>query len=266
MISYTNYITTPFGKEGSLKEIKNDEYFILLKFIQAKDYSGFYHALDELVKETIPDFDEYNVIEKAYVYLALCFYSVHNTIVTENTVLGPIEYSLGHFFESIDSCCSQIPSSFKYELSSTISAELSIPTQLILTHSEINIDYSTGLTKIKDITLETEKERQDLFKEINPKLAIQLEREMKKRFGADCNLFNDVSVNLILPDIFYIIFQIYMEKLEDYYELLYYSFEYLKWSWDTFKAFTPLETKILFNEFKIDKERQAQERQQSLNI
>lgn len=265
MIFYTNYVTTPFGRECSLKEIKNEEYFVLLKFIQAQDYSGFYSALNELIKETIPNFCEFNIIEKAYVYLALCFYSVHSTVITENTVLGPIEYSIGHFFESIDSCCSQIPPSFVYELSPVIKAELSIPTRLVFTHSEISIDYSTGLSKIKDIVFNTEEEKRDFFKQIDSRLAIRMEKEMKKRFSVNCNLFNDISVNLIQPDIFYFIFQAFAEKLEDYYELLYYSFEYLKWDWNTFKNFTPLETRILFNQFKVDKERQAQERQQSLN-
>lgn len=265
MIKYTNYLTTPFGKECSIKEIKNEEYIVLLKFIEAKDYSGFYHALDEIVKETIPNFSEYNIIEKAYVYLALCFYSVHSSVVTENTVLGPIEYSVGNFFESIDGCCSQIPSIYVYELSPTIKAELSIPTKLNFTHSEINVDYSTGLNKIKNITFTSEKAKQEFFTQISPKLAMQLEREMRKHFGVECNLFNDINVNLIQPDIFYFIFQVFAEKLDDYYELLYYSTEYLKWSWDTFKAFTPIETRILFNQFKLDKERQAQERQQSLN-
>lgn len=265
MIRYTNYLTTPFGKECSLREIKNEEYMVLLKFIEAKDYSGFYHALDEIVKETVPNFEEYNIIEKAYIYLALCFYSVHSTIVTQNTPIGPIEYSVGHFFESIDSCCSQIQPIYLYDLSQAIKAELTIPTRLIITHSDITIDYSTGLSKIKDIVFKNEEEKCDFFKQISPKLAVQLEREIKKRFDVTCNFFNDININLLDPDVFYFIFQIFAERLEDFYELLYYSFEYLKWSWDTFKSFTPIETRIMFNQFKLDKERQAQQRQQSLN-
>lgn len=265
MIRYTNYVSTPFGRECSIKEVKNDEYVVLLKFIQAKDYLGFYFALNELIKETVPDFDEYNIIEKAYVYLAMCFYSVHNTVITENTVLGSVEYSVGHFFESIDSSCSQIPSTVNYQISPEIIAELTIPTRLLFTHTEVNIDYSTGLKKIKDIELKNEEERINFFRQISPKLAMRLEKEIKKQFSANCNLFNNLSVNLIQPDIFYFIPQVYAESLDDHYEVQYYVHEYLKWSWETYAAYTPIETRILFNQFKIDKERQAQERQQSLN-
>ena len=241
MIRYTNYVSTPFGRECSLKEVKNDEFVVLLKFIQAKDYLGFYSAL------------------------ALCFYSIHNTVITDNSILGPVEYSVGHFFESIDSCCSQIPSSVAYHISPDIIAELTIPTKLTFTHTEVGIDYSTGLKKIKDIELKTEEEKINFFHQIKPKLAMRLEKEIKKQFAVNCNLFNDLSVNLIQSDIFYFIPQVYAESLDDHYEVQYYVHEYLKWSWDTYAAYTPIETRILFNQFKIDKERQAQERQQNLN-
>lgn len=262
---YTNYLTTPSGKECELREVKNDEFFVLIKFAQAKDYYGFYKSLDSIIKETIPDFDEYNIIDKAYVYLSCSLYSVHNTIVTENTVLGPIELSLVNLLDAIEISYSKLKMTHSINLSPEIKAELTIPSGLVFTHSEISVNYATGLKKIKDIEFNNAQEKSDFFRKITPKLAIQIEHVIKKEFGIVCNLFNDVSVNLILPDIFYLIMQIYYEKLDDYYELIYYHFEYLKWSFDTFRQFTPLETRILFNQFKIDKERQAREHNQSLN-
>ena len=257
MMFYTNYVTTPSGKGCSLKEIKNEEFFVLLKFIQANDYSGFYTALDSLIKETIPDFDELNIIDKAYIYLSTCFYSVHNTIITETTVLGPIESSLVTLLEAIENAASRLPSAYQYELSPTISTELTLPSKLSFTHSEITIDYLTGLSKIKDITFSSAQD--------DPKIALKLEHVIKKQFSVKCNLFNDISVDLILPDIFYLITQVFAENLDDYYELRYYALEYLKWDYQTFMNFTPLETRIAFNFFKIDKEKQAQERQKALN-
>lgn len=265
MLVYSNYITTPSGKQCDLREIKNEEYFVLLKFTQAKNYSGFYHALDSIIQDTVPDFQDLNIIDKAYVYLAICLYSVHNTIVTENTILGPIELSLVVLLDAIENTYSKLKESFTLELSPTIKAELSLPTKLDISHTEINIDYSTGLTKMRDIVFTSAKEKSQFVSQIDPKIAIKLEKEIRKEFSIRCNLFNDLNVDLIKPDIFYIIMQIFSEKMDDYYELLYYCFEYLKWSFDTFKQFTPLETRILFNQFKIDKERQAEEQSHSIN-
>ena len=197
--------------------------------------------------------------------MAACFYSVHNTIVTENTVLGPIELPLTVLLDALENSYTRLPLTYSYELSPTITTELTLPTKLSFTHTDISIEYLTGLTKIRDIEFNSAEEKLQFASGIDPKIAIRLEHTIKKQFSATCHLFNDISVDLIAPDIFYLIFQVFAEKLDDYYELLYYCFEYLKWSWNTFEQFTPLETRILFNQFKIDKERQAEERQKSLN-
>lgn len=265
MIQHTNYITTPSGKSGDLKEISNKEFLVLLKFSAGKDYLGFYNALDSIISETIPDFEKYNIIDKAYTYLATCLYSVHNTIITETTILGPIQLSLTVLLNAIEMCYSKLKSSHVLELSPTIKAELSIPTKIIPSHTEINIDYSTGLTKLNEIVFTNNKEKIDFVSQISPKIALRLEQTIKKEFSINCTLFNNVSVNLILPDIFYLIMQVFSEKLDDYYEMMYYYFEYLKWSYDTFKSFTPLETRAMFNFFKEDKERQAEEHKKQLN-
>lgn len=261
MIRYTNYITTPSGKSCDLREIKNDEFFVLLKFTQAKNYVGFYNALDSIIQDTIQDFQSFNIIDKAYIYLASCLFSVHNTIITGSSILGPIETSLVVLMDAIENTYSKLKESETIDLTPSIKAEISIPTKLDFTYQDINVDYISGVKKIKDVKFDSDEERKLFISQIDTKFPIILDKAIRKSFNISCNLFNDVSINLNSADIFFIILQIYSEHLEDYYELLYYCFEYLKWSFDTFNKFTPLETRIMFNEFKIDKERQAQERE-----
>lgn len=236
-----------------------------MKFAQAKDYQGLFNALDCLIKETIPNFDNFHIIDKAYTYIAMCLYSVHNSIVTENTVLGPIELSLTVILDAIEMTYSKLKESYTLKLSDSINVELALPIKLSLSHEEINIEYTSAIKKIKDVVFETPEEKKSFVSQIDTNIAMLIEKTVKKQFGISCNLFNDVVVNLIEPEIFYLIAQIYSEKLDDYYEILYYCFEYLKWSFETYKQFTPLETRILFNQFKIDKERQAQEQAKALN-
>ena len=258
---YTNHISTPSGRKCDLREIKNDEFFVLIKYAQAKNYKGFYQSLDSIVQDTVQDFQTYNIIDKAYVYLAICLFSVHNTIVTENTILGPIELSLVVLLDAIENTFSKLNESEIIDLTPTVTAEITVPTKLEITHEDVNIDYISGVRKIRDFQFESDEQRSQFISQIDTKFPIILEKAIKKEFSISCNLFNDVTVDLISPSLFYLIVQIYSEKLDDYYELLYYCFEYLKWSFDTFNKFTPLETRIMFNEFKIDKERQAQERE-----
>ena len=77
---YYNYLTTPSGKKCKLNEITNRDYLILLKFLNGDNYEGFYDKLNSLISETIPDFEDFNIADKAYVYIAFYFYSIKASI------------------------------------------------------------------------------------------------------------------------------------------------------------------------------------------
>ena len=88
-MDYKNYLTTPSGRYCEVKDITNEEYLILVKFLEAKKYDNFFMALDEIVKKSIPDFDDYDIVEKAYVYIAMCMYSIRPVISVNNKSIGP---------------------------------------------------------------------------------------------------------------------------------------------------------------------------------
>lgn len=81
-------MTTPTGRYCELSEISNSEYLILIKYLQAEDFQRFFECLNEIVKRDIIDFDDFDIVEKYYVYLAYCMYSIRGSITVKNNIIG----------------------------------------------------------------------------------------------------------------------------------------------------------------------------------
>jgi hypothetical protein len=85
---YKNYLTTPSGRYCEISELVNADYLILIKYLQAEHFSAFFKCLTEIVKRDLPDFDDYDIVEKCYIYFAYCMYSIRATITVHNMHLG----------------------------------------------------------------------------------------------------------------------------------------------------------------------------------
>lgn len=85
---YKNYLTTPSGRYCEISELVNADYLILLKCLQGENYQLFFTCLDDVVKRDLPDFSSYNIIDKCYIYMAYCMYSIRASITVRNKMLG----------------------------------------------------------------------------------------------------------------------------------------------------------------------------------
>lgn len=264
MVKFYNYIVLPSGKKCNLKEIKNDEFLVLLKYIQGKDYGGFFGALNEMIMETVPDFMTLDVVEKASLYLAMCYYSVHNSIMIGNKIFGTTEINLSIILNAIEESYNDLPRAFKYELKDNLEVVIGLPKTFDADHTGITLNYISGIKKIRNNSIESIEDIQKVSTELPTKLAFKIEQVVRKHYSAKCNLYEDLTVNLCNEELPYMIFQMYSEKLEDFYEIMYYVFEYLKWDYNTFSQFTPLETRAMFALYKEDKEKQAAEREKQM--
>lgn len=269
-LRYHNTLTTPSGKYCNLYEITNENYLVLVKFCEAKDYKNFYTALDQLIKESIPDFDEFNLIDKAYIYIAYCFYSIHASIIYKMGTIQDFEISLTTILDNIEQAYRDIQK--EYKLTNNVLLQVSIPRKFVCEEDNIFIEPASGIDSINGIKFQNNKERIEFIKNIDIRYSVKLEQLINKDFNIDCELFkNPISaskkgniINLISPHLFYDIFAIYREPLENYYQVLYYNFEYLKLSYDTYKQLTPRESRFIFNKFAEDKERQAEEQRNQI--
>ena len=80
-----------------MNELSNKEYLILLKFLQGDNYKGFFENLDLKIKETVEDFDECDIVDKSYIYLAMCAYCVRGVARVSNNFIGDQDIQLATF-------------------------------------------------------------------------------------------------------------------------------------------------------------------------
>lgn len=141
---FKNYLTTPSGKYCEVEELKNEDYFIMLKYLQANDYKNFFKSLDEVVSKNIPHFSDFDIVDKCYVYIAVCMYSVRGSIEVNNPKIGPQEISLGLMLDNIEKSypiCKKV----NYSLSDKIELNFVLPKKFVFNGDLPIIDFYSGL-------------------------------------------------------------------------------------------------------------------------
>lgn len=258
-MEYYNYLTTPSGKECNLYEISNRDYLILLKFLNGDNFLGFYNKLNDLIKKSIPDFEEYDICDKAYVYMAYYYYSVKTHIKIKADKFDAVDVPLTIILDSLETEYKKkiIKSDFlKWE------CEIGYPTKINPKNDSIDIDYISGLKSVGGNILNQE-EKDSISKEAPLFLLNKIENIIKKEFGMKVYFakniagISDISDNILNPAIFYSIAFIYKDSLEHYYNMLYLVCHYIRVQWESILNMTPLEMTILYNNFVEDKERQS---------
>lgn len=263
---YYNYLTTPSGKSCNLYELKNKDYIILLKFLNGENFEGFYKKLNSLIVESIPDFFELDIIDKAYLYVAYFYYSIKTSINIKAEKFDAVEVPLTILLDSLEENYNK--NILDYKFYKWDGCKVSYPSRIILKDNNIDIDYTSGLKEISEHKLTTEEvkyiaENAPLY-DLN-----QLENFITNNFSQEIYVaknimgIKDIKDNMIHPSLFYSIAYIYKDSLEHYYNLLYLVCHYIRVQWESLLDMTPVEMMILYNNFIEDKE--AQNKKHSKN-
>lgn len=272
-LKYHNFLTTPSGKSCILYEITNDDYLVLNKFAQANDYSNFYISLDTLIKETVHDFDCYNIIDKLYIYLAYCYYSIHATITLSQNGIAGTDISIATVLNNIESDYENITK--EYKLTNNIIVKCSIPRKLSFNGEFINIEYSSAIDSVNGIELKSNEERESFMRKIGVRYSLKLEHLIKRDFVIMCALFkNGVGpfslyqerANILDGDLFVSLVNVFRENLDDFYKVMYYQVQHMRMSYDTLMRMTPIESRHLFNLFVEEKKKEAEEHEKHSRI
>ena len=270
-IAYYNYLTLPSGKYCELHEIYNDSYLTILKFCQSENYKGFFLFLDSIIKETITDFDELDIIEKAYIYIAMCLYSVKPTLVVSNSGFfpGQNEIPLSVMLSNLEQRYKNVR---KIVTLNNHAFELGFPRELRATEEAIEIDYSSSVRKIdgEPIDLKTNKE---IISSISPDYVFKIEEEAKKLSKLNCDIVsreerNSIDwgeINIASTDIFHIIFLLYKEPLDGYYSYLFSIVNTLKFSLSDIFKMTPFELTFMQKTWEKVQEEQKKEGKAVIN-
>lgn len=267
MIEYYNYLTIPSGKGFNLKELKNKEYLVLLKFLNGENYKGFYEALDSLIKESITDFNEFNLCDKAYIYIAYFYYSINSTLTIKGDKVDSVEIPLTILLDSLEN------SFIKNKVSFTINnwkASVYYPKYLLFdTNDTISIDKFSGLSEIANNNISSNTQLEQLRAVMPTKYINEIEYYIDKHFNTQVVICEDspntskLTDTLLSPSLFYSIAYMYKELLDNFYDMQYMVAHYIRVSIDSLLEMTPVETNILYKNFIRDKERQSEKSKSS---
>lgn len=267
MIEYYNYLTIPSGKGFNLKELKNKEYLVLLKFLNGENYKGFYEALDSLIQESIPDFKDFNLCDKAYIYIAYYYYSINSTLTIKGDKVDSVDIPLTIMLDSLEN------SFIKNKVSSKVNnwdACIYYPKQLLFdSNDDISIDKFSGLCELANNPIKDITQLEQLRSVMPTKYINEIEYIVDKNFNSEITICEDspntskLTDTLLSPSLFYSIAYMYKELLDNFYDMQYMVAHYIRVSIDSLLEMTPVETNILYKNFIRDKERQNEKSKSS---
>lgn len=257
---YYNYLTTPSGKYCILNEISNREYLILLKFLQADNYRGFFEGLDEKVMETIPDFPDYNIVDKCYVYLALCAYSIRSVARVTNNFIGDQDVELTLLLENIEKSFhdKRIP----FDVNDKIKIIMGVPTKFYVDeNNNITIDYLSNVLSVNDKKLDN-KSVERLMNALPTKQKMLIEEKVINNLKEKFDIFENVPMNKLEVPLFRFplilnIANIYRMGLKSFYDVMYMCLRHVKMDYSGFMDLSYMETDIILKTCIEEKQEEA---------
>ena len=231
----------------------------MVKFIESENYKAFFQCLDEIVIKNIPDFDSFNIIDKCYVYLAMCMYSVRGSITVNNKQLGDQLIQLGQILNNIESAYSY--KSFQYELKKGAVLTFEYPISFKIEDNMPVIDWFSGFNKFNDIEV-TPEMRDKLKSNLKAKDLMAIEQIARESFDTEVDLFQGIPMNefkvmmcsesLILNALYF-----FKYPLEGLYMEMYSCCKHLKMSFNDFMKRSHVETEMFLSFAKRENEEYA---------
>lgn len=258
-MEYYNFLTTPSGRYCEVRDITNEEYLVMVKFIESENYKGFYQCLDEIVKKNIPDFDSFNIIDKCYVYIAMCMYSVRATITVNNKQIGEQLVTLSLILNNIESSYQE--KWFEYEIKKGAILTFSYPTSFSIEDNMPVIDWFSGFKKFNDIEV-TDEMRDKLKSNLKAKDLMAIEQIARETFDIEVDLFqgvpmNEMKMNLCSESFMLNALFFFKYPLQAFYAEMYSCCKHLKMSFNDFMKRSHVEIDVFLSFAKKENEEYA---------
>lgn len=245
---FKNYLTTPSGRYCEIEELPNKVYFILVKYLQAQDYKKFFSVLNESIKKDINDFDDFDIVDKVYIYIAQCMYSIRGTLEVNNKQLGSQEVQLGLILNNIESSY-PLNKTVDYKLSDNFVLNFGYPKNFVFDGEMPLIDYYSGLIGFNGKVLNDEEKKQ-LKQKLGTKHETFIESHLRQNFEVDFDLLHGVPMNSLKMNLFgesmiVNVISFYRMPLDSYYQLMYAVIKHLRMSYSDFMNISQVEATIL---------------------
>lgn len=248
-MEYTNYLTTPSGRYCQVKDITNGEYMIMVKFLQSQNYKKFFEYLNYVVKNSIPQIDTLDIVEKCYVYIAMCMYSIRGTIAVNNKLIGQQEIPLGIILNNIES--SYVPNFIvQYQLKKDVILKFGYPKKFSYQGNTPIIDYFSGLIGYNDVIL-TEEQIDTLKRSLGTKQLSFIDDFLREKMYCKCDIFqgcqpyNSFQMNVVSQSLIANIVGFYNFPLQAFYKIMYTTIKHIRMSYQDFLRISHLESSII---------------------
>lgn len=247
-MDYTNYLTTPKGHYCEVKDITNGDYLILVKFLQAENYKKFFECLEEITRKSIPNFDEFDIIEKCYVFIAMCMYSIRGSISVNNTMIGSQQISLALILDNIEKSYSP-DYVVQYKLNNGFVLKFGYPKTYTFQSETPVIDFYSGLIGYNDIVLQ-QNQKEQLKNKLGTRQLSFIDDFLRQKMVSICNIFDGVpmnkfQMNIVGQSLISNVIGFYKFPLDSFYKMMYIMVKHIRMSYSDFMKITHVQSDIL---------------------
>ena len=264
----------PSGKTVKIKELKNKDYFTILKFCENRDLEGLDEVFNDLFFKG--ELSSLDIIDKFYLLLAVRMLFIDPDIAFSDSIGSPIKFSINNILEKIDLLEKDLDIQvFEGDFILT----LGLPDKLYF--RSLSDIYSSVIKtiKFKDKNIifselnDIEREEiltylpNTLFTPIN-KYITQISSELQNFVIIEKNdQFNieEINTNIISNEFMGFVMSLFSTGLKNFLELIYIFGNRLSISTEAFFNLTPLDSKVLVNIYNKDIEEQNKELQNKRN-
>lgn len=258
----------PSGKTVKIEELKNKDYFTILKFCENRDLEGLNELFNDLFFKG--GMGSLSIIDKFYLLLAVRMLFIDPDITFSDSVGSSIKFSINNILEKID----LLDKDLDIQISEgDFVITLGLPDKLYF--RSLGDIYSSVIKTIKfknnsmifselnDIDREEILKHlpNTLFTPIN-KYITQISSELQNFVIIEKNdQFNieEINTNIISNEFMGFIMSLFSTGLKNFLELIYIFSNRLSISTETFFNLTPLDSKVLVNIYNKDIEEQNKE-------
>jgi len=260
-------INLPSGKLVRIPELKNKDYFTILKFCENEDLEGLCNFYNFYLFDKIHSLD---IIDKFYILLLVRMMYVDPELVLENENKQNLNYSIQNIIDNIDNTefdFNKIYRDDKYIL------ELGLPDSLYFNSlNDIflsiikNIEISD--TKINFSNLK-EEEKEEVLSYI-PNSVFSILKKHIMVISSDLSGFvvingsdefgiKGVNLDIVSNGIITFLMSIFSTGLTSFFEMMYIFTGKLGFTAHDFLDLTPLDSKVLFNIYKKEQSEREEE-------
>lgn len=266
-------ISLPSGKTIRVPELKNKDYFTILKFCENEDIEGLCLFFNSCFFDKLPTVD---IIDKFYILLLVRMMYIDPELVLENKEQENINFSIQNIIDNIDSAefdFNKVYRGDRYVL------ELGLPHSLYF--NSLNDIFLSIIKKIQisnkkiDFSVLTEQEKEEVLNYI-PNSIFTLLKKHIEFISSDLENFviidkNDdfgisgINLDIISNGVITFLMSLFSTGLTSFFDMMYIFTSRLGFTSQDFLQLTPLDSKVIFNIYKkelADKEEELKKQRE----